>query len=190
MSPRAARIRLGRIAGGVSAVLLGGAVLVGGATWVEGGAPREALLVWLRLLGAMLVLGGTLGAARARARGEVSALAAMGGGLLPWGIAGVLVGAAWGAGAAALGEGCAVAGDGWRWVIPVDGGPGGWWLDGQPLAGHAAAVSSACLRAALAGGVRGALSCALGTYVGLHARATGRALALAAAGAMAVTLAG
>ncbi len=190
MRVHATRIRVGRIADGVAVTVVGGALLVGGATWVEGGASREAVAACLRLVNAMLVLGGALGAARARVRGEVAALAAMGGGPVAWGVAGACVGVLVGtiAGVSGVGWG---PGGGWHWVASFDGVSGGWWFDGQPLPGsevHPTRLLAG--RAGLAGGFRGALACALGVHVGLHARSAGRTLALAAAGAMAVTLTG
>ncbi len=188
MSPRAALLRLSRVGEGVVVAVLGGVTLVCGATWVEGGSLREGVLVCLRLAGALLVSGGTLGAWRARVRGEVGAIAAMGGGPLAWGLAGVLIGGGFGALLAAIGAGSPAVTSGWTWVAA---GPGAWWLDGRPLVGASPLPAWVpILREVLGGAWRGALACALGVHVGLRPLPAGWTLLVASACGMAATLAG
>jgi hypothetical protein len=187
MSARASRLRLLRVGEGVAVAVGGGALLVLGATWVERGAVEEAFLVLLRLMGALLVLGGALGAARARIRGEVAALAAMGAGPLGWGVSGALVGALLGALTAALLVALAQGLPGWRWDES-----GAWWLDGRPLDGSPARIPlvAVAARATPAGAFRGAVAGAIGVQVGLARLPAGATLLLALLCGLAVVLAG
>jgi hypothetical protein len=187
LNARAARMRLLRVGEGVAVSVGGGALLVLGASWVERGEVLEALVVLLRLMGALLVLGGALGAARARTRGEVGALAAMGGRPLGWSVSGALLGALLGALTAALLVALAKALPGWRWDEA-----GTWWLDGRPLDGSQVPtpLSEVALRATPSGACRGAIAAVLGVQVGLARIPAGATLLLALLCAMGVVFAG
>ncbi len=159
-----------RLATGVGVAVVAGAALLALASFVEHGAAGllartlEVLPVTMPFL---VGVGAWSTARRARARGELLALAAAGRGPTGWILAGALVG-----GVVALGVGWVAA----RHGTPQEGwvrGVGGWWQGAVSVpdvpggsVGPASAPAFAWVRAVVAGALAGALGVGWGGGAG------------------------